>query len=892
LLIKVVSSRVTWYQIWSPNATVHDIYPGTLIEPIPTRTQSSFVDSRLGPSDWSLHPQHFSPHRPWLPFCVRPPSRLEEWRGTDPELVPLPLIASVERGVVTLRQDYADALQARGKFLLQRVAYLRQQLITTKDPLASLLEDELAFPREDHLCRLCSSKGFSLSKAVCMFVTIQRGLREQAAFVDMMEYWPLRLSTGRQGVIDCSRFLRGTSVSKQRVGCYLNGADELDAKWLLQIDACPVHVVHRYSNYADFNPTIQQFKDSSTVFRTFAEGTPLYATLAAQYYSFVHGNKPVQYRRPEARHLPQWRHPVTPSLSGNNRSAPWAGHLRPPSYPKPPSGLTTYVASTYSRPHSELVIPPSSSQGAWGSSWGVSSVSHSTSNAWSSSNSSSSNSWGTSSSRTSTSNLTSDPWGASWSVESSNSNTSWGSASPSTVQDVPLPPRPVPQQQQPIGTLVATDEGQSYWVPPPVHKGPESRKVGNGKKSKSTWTYFRQEDCQSVEFKDGRSVEGVIPMKINGKDKRKMERQEGPGDSDEEDDAEGQNDHYNLDEFYPRVCYARHTGRQLKFEQPLPRDPRVHFDPRIYGFPLPNNLMFYVEENGYAVKRGRSTWAYYTPRPHPKHAGKALDQNECQPRLRKAATPASQVHPSGTALPVFQPLTPVEVEEVESFPGGIHVNIHLEKPPLEVELTSLADITAPVEVSQPLASPTEVKETEPERNRAPSPPVPIAQVAYRVTRNDQEELDWGEDEWMEFQPSAPVKVSDEPLIMTCPRLQLEGERADQEDQIVPSGDITTTESPSISIQDHRTSQDQNGDANFDISLEASPPSDSSPEAASGVCDLDRSTEIASADGLTAPVDSVSIVSTEPDEPSDGRQGNGMCIFIYTFGRPCLTPARR
>lgn len=96
------ASRVDrFYELWSPNANYHEFYPGSPLDNdhiIAASHQSDFAfpDGRLGPYDWSLHPQHFSLSAPWLGFCRRPPTGVSHWKDVLPELVPCLLFFCIQ----------------------------------------------------------------------------------------------------------------------------------------------------------------------------------------------------------------------------------------------------------------------------------------------------------------------------------------------------------------------------------------------------------------------------------------------------------------------------------------------------------------------------------------------------------------------------------------------------------------------------------------------------------------------------------------------------------------------------------------------------------------------------------------------------------------------------
>jgi hypothetical protein len=51
------------YELWSPNSNTIEYYPGSPLKEPLTSYDASYIfhDGRLGPHDWSLHPQHSIP---------------------------------------------------------------------------------------------------------------------------------------------------------------------------------------------------------------------------------------------------------------------------------------------------------------------------------------------------------------------------------------------------------------------------------------------------------------------------------------------------------------------------------------------------------------------------------------------------------------------------------------------------------------------------------------------------------------------------------------------------------------------------------------------------------------------------------------------------------------
>ncbi|KAH6866186.1 hypothetical protein BKA70DRAFT_1243973 [Coprinopsis sp. MPI-PUGE-AT-0042] len=723
------NGEVEYYELWSPNATTHQYYPGVMLGPISARDRFSFVDGRSGPSDWSLHPQHFDPKRPWLPFCPRLPSTIPHWRGVDPEMVPLPMVATITQSLVTFHAEYREALQEREKYLRLRVQELRARVVL-HDPLAPLLRDQLAYPRQHHIAQLFD-KPLAVD-AVYYFSSIQRGLREMVAFIDMMQFWNLRKDIQeRRAVVDCSQFPSSTAqMLEGRMGCWLNGADELDAKWLLATGVCPLYIIHRYHDYLNPSLPAQQLRQTSAVFTSFMDGTSVAEATATKYYEFLYRTSPPIYRVPEQRHFPPWNTKLAATVSSQCRSAPWAGHLR---LPTPRTAHSTCGSSNTS----------------WSWSW------------------SSSTSWVPSS------NISWEPSPSSWTANSPNPYTTswglpsssqpdgiWGSSSPPRQSFVPAPPLPAAEAKR--QRLVEGEDGVSYWVPPPVHGGPESRKVGGKNKSKTSWESYRQGGIEDLDFHDGRVVEvDQLVMLLEGSRKRKQEQRGSMGTSWshlEHDDEEIEIRH---PQYYPRQCYDRVGGRRLYFEDCVPFDTRVHFDTQIFGFPLPQNLKFYYVDNGYAKGRCTSRWAYFDARPLPGHEGRELEPDACRPK------------PNGSALASKTALVPPLPTPEPTLLQQAVVNLDLAEniPPLAVDNVDQGnDVTV-----LPLIEASTRQEAVKSLDEAPvisKQAVDSLQKNASVTRLDSswegdDELDWGEDEGQEMDnpPSAAALCQDTDLMV-------------------------------------------------------------------------------------------------------------------------------
>ena len=249
--IRGVEIRGTTYELWSPNSDRIDYYPGApLKEPVDSFDATSrYHDGRLGPHDWSLHPQHFYAKRPWLGFCLRPPVDVRDWRSVLPELVPLPLVwvpSASTPGEGSLNPEFLSSFSDRAALL-----YAGTRDFRTSDPptpsLQHVLDCRPFYPATNEFAVLTECSVWTWENLVPCFVGIQRGLREMEAWLTMMKYWRRRRSTKPLSI---------PKVEPGRIGIWLNGASKADGLWILRLGVVPVYIIHRYTEGVDFpSPT-------------------------------------------------------------------------------------------------------------------------------------------------------------------------------------------------------------------------------------------------------------------------------------------------------------------------------------------------------------------------------------------------------------------------------------------------------------------------------------------------------------------------------------------------------------------------------------------------------------------------------------------------------------
>jgi hypothetical protein len=222
-------------------------------------------------------------------------------------------------------------------------------------------------------------------------------------------------------------------------------------------------------------------------------------------------------------------------------------------------------------------------------------------------------------------------WGGPESWDPSPSTSFWDSLTrhvPSAA--APAPAAPLGNQKE--GKMIS--EGPtSFWTPPPVAYGPESRSLsGKGrakkKKTKTTWMSFYQVDALDLPVPAGQ-IAMLLKARRSG--------------DESDDDSEP--------ECGPSVSRAsctywdRHLGRRLVFLQPLSRNEHVHYDASVFGMPLPD-ATFWSDSGNYDYKKcRRSTWAYFHPHPSSQSpVGSEASLESCRP----GAPPAPEPLPAST----------------------------------------------------------------------------------------------------------------------------------------------------------------------------------------------------------------------------------------------------
>jgi hypothetical protein len=246
---RTVQIEDTFYEVWSPNCDKVDFYPGAPLNTVlPSYHTPPFhyIDGRLGPRDWTLHPQHFNPKAPWLGFSQRPPTATSQpWRSMNPELVPLRAVwqsPSIRPENGCLDPEYRSILKSRANDLRKKVRAYRYPYDEDAESL-HVQNYRPFYPTEEDVEIVVSQSSCNFHDMVDPFTAIQRGMREMEAWLTMMNSWKFRGHTSPLSI---------PMANSDRVGVWLNGASKLDGYWLLRIGIIPVYVIHIYQEDIDF----------------------------------------------------------------------------------------------------------------------------------------------------------------------------------------------------------------------------------------------------------------------------------------------------------------------------------------------------------------------------------------------------------------------------------------------------------------------------------------------------------------------------------------------------------------------------------------------------------------------------------------------------------------
>jgi hypothetical protein len=148
---RMIEMEGVLYEVWSPNSTTSDFYPGALREDEPPEAHKIldyYPDGRHGPKDFSFHPQHFRQEKPWLGFCRYGVLDDCDWHTVSPEVVPLPLVwisSPHDPHMGRIHEEYRAALVQRDKYLEQAIAKVRQA-VHSSPWVNELLQNAPSYP--------------------------------------------------------------------------------------------------------------------------------------------------------------------------------------------------------------------------------------------------------------------------------------------------------------------------------------------------------------------------------------------------------------------------------------------------------------------------------------------------------------------------------------------------------------------------------------------------------------------------------------------------------------------------------------------------------------------------------------------------------------------------
>lgn len=329
-----VKSRVVridndFFELWSPNTTQKQYYPGRgEIPSARQRLNPGYPDGRLGPRDWTLHPQHFSRDYPWLGFCRSPLVGVDpqQWRYLPAELVPLThvWIFNGRSGMGQIHATYGSRLRERTRELWSAVDQYSPPADLQRDP-----EFQLAFQRRPRypslqdMFQLQAQTFWHWEEFMDVVTAVQRGLREMEAWLTMASHWASRFETATNP----------SPVDNARIGVWLNGASKVEAYWLLRICVIPVYIIHRFVEDVDFPKSPQSLardRRPNKYLKDFLHGTASQRLNSSRHNPYLEAYLRHSSLRPP---LPFHRTQLpisspSTSLAGHAASSSWAFRVR------------------------------------------------------------------------------------------------------------------------------------------------------------------------------------------------------------------------------------------------------------------------------------------------------------------------------------------------------------------------------------------------------------------------------------------------------------------------------------------------------------------------------------------------------------------------------------
>lgn len=260
------------WELWSPNSPRIAYFPGKMDPKFPQEVAKDPAcrrfDGSLGRFEFTRFPQQFDPDRPWLAMVRRSPKDSDKFETVYDNWIFKPLF----RRLGTIKKAYLERLRRRciqlDKDILARSDIQNSAFPTIwkKRPLAPSVAEIAILGGE-----------MEYEDAVDRTARIGRRMAEIVAWMEMAD-----------GLLQHSSLISRNDLRQQSnevppadedfMGVWLNGADELWARWLLLVAKVPCFIIHIYVPRKDFpSPSFpdtvdRRCKDAST---SFLEGTDI-----------------------------------------------------------------------------------------------------------------------------------------------------------------------------------------------------------------------------------------------------------------------------------------------------------------------------------------------------------------------------------------------------------------------------------------------------------------------------------------------------------------------------------------------------------------------------------------------------------------------------------------
>ncbi|KAJ8694531.1 hypothetical protein PTI98_007195 [Pleurotus ostreatus] len=264
---RLVVTEYAHAEIWSPNSTFLDFYPGRAPPKSEHNTPSPRYDGTLGRFDPTIFPQAYDPDMPWLAFA---PYELGSINDGWPEFFSL---LSDQYWNAGITKSLTTALRSRNHDIDKRMDRARrddlalpkdQRIISSPDPRmkrsGTLWELRPIFPTEGHVSALEGIVDYQ--ECVDALRRVQDGLRFKYAWC---KYAELRLRLPTETTFSLrNRNIQLCPSPRFFVGVWLTAVSEFDAMLFLTTGLAPCFVLHMYSEQDQYSSP-----SSSLPLRTF-----------------------------------------------------------------------------------------------------------------------------------------------------------------------------------------------------------------------------------------------------------------------------------------------------------------------------------------------------------------------------------------------------------------------------------------------------------------------------------------------------------------------------------------------------------------------------------------------------------------------------------------------